>query len=207
MNTSDSDKGRRIRRIFVRGSVVVATALVIGSGVAAAAPVSSTINGCVGLSGLLRIVNPGTACGPLEKPLQWNAEGVPGPAGPQGPAGPAGPTGPAGPQGDTGAQGPAGPQGPQGVPGSSGITGYEHVFLSVPIPNGGFRTGTLECPAGKRVLSGGGVLNSSFLTLQESHGFDFDVAGVHHSGWLIDVQNGTGGDRTFSVFAICATLS
>lgn len=197
----------------MRGSVVVATALVIGSGVAAAAPVSSAINGCVGLTGLLRIVNPGTACGPLEKPLQWNAQGVPGPVGPQGPAGaqgPSGPAGPAGPKGDTGAQGPAGPQGLQGTPGpagSSGITGYEHVFLSVPIPNGAFRSGTLECPAGKRVLSGGGVLNSGFLTLQESHGFDFDVAGVHHSGWLIDVQNGTGGDRSFSVFAICANVS
>jgi len=213
MNTSDSDKGRRIRRIFVRGSVVVATALVIGSGVAAAAPVSSTINGCVGLTGLLRIVNSGTACAPLEKPLQWNAQGVPGPAGPQGPAGPSGPAGPAGDTGAPGPTGPAGPQGQQGqqgVPGpagSSGITGYEHAFLSVPIPNGGFRTGTLDCPAGKRVLSGGGVLNSSFLTLQESHGFDFDVAGVHHSGWLVDVQNGTGGDRTFSVFVICATVS
>jgi hypothetical protein len=77
----------------------------------------------------------------------------------------------------------------------------------VQIPNGAFRTGTLECPAGKRVLSGGGVLNSSFLTLQESHAFDSEVAGVRRSGWLINVQNGTGGDRTFSVFAICATVS
>jgi hypothetical protein len=81
------------------------------------------------------------------------------------------------------------------------------VFQSVAIPNGASRTGTLECPAGQRVLSGGAVLNSTFLTLQETHAFDFDVAGVHHSGWLVDVQNGLGGDRTFSVFVICANVS
>ena len=81
------------------------------------------------------------------------------------------------------------------------------MFEPVAIPNGGFRTGTVECPAGKRVLGGGAVMNSSFLTLEESHAFDFDVAGVHHSGWLVDVQNGNGGDRSFSVFAICANVS
>ena len=202
---------------MLRSGVVAVTGLVIGAGVAAAsasAPNNTVINGCVGLAGALRVLSPpATNCGLLEKPLQWNAQG---PTGPQGPAGPTGPSGPAGPAGATGAigatgatgaQGPAGPQGAQGPAGSSGITGYEHVFLSVAIPNGAFRTGTLECPAGKRVLSGGGVLNSTFLTLNESHGFDFDSGAVHHSGWLVDVQNGLGGDRTFSVFVICANVS
>jgi hypothetical protein len=81
------------------------------------------------------------------------------------------------------------------------------VFAPVDIPNGAFRSGTVDCPAGKRVLGGGGVLNSGFLTLQESHAYDFDSAGVHHSGWLVDVQNGNGGDRSFNVFAICANVS
>jgi hypothetical protein len=211
MTTSDSEKSRRIRRLLVRGSAVALTVLVIGAGIAAAAAPDSMINGCVGPTGVLRVLNPpATGCGLLERPIQWNVQGPTGPQGPAGPAGPAGPTGPAGPagpQGETGAPGPAGPQGPAGPPGPSGITGYQHVFQSVPIPNGAFRNGTLDCPAGKRVLSGGAVLNSTFLTLQESHGFDFDVAGVHHSGWFVDVQNGTGGDRDFSVFVICANVS
>jgi hypothetical protein len=212
MTTSNLEKSRRIRRNLLRAGVVVATGLVIGAGVAAAAAPSNTvINGCVGPTGLLRVLDPpATNCGLLEKPLQWNAQGPTGPQGPQGPAGtagPAGPAGPVGPQGANGALGPQGQQGPQGPAGSSGITGYEQVFRSVAIPSGAFRTGTLECPAGKRVLGGGAVLNSTFLTLQETHAFDFDVASVHHSGWLVDVQNGLGGDRTFSVFTICANVS
>lgn len=104
-----------------------------------------------------------------------------------------GASGPAGAQGETGAQGPAGPQGPQGPQGpagASGITGYQHVSATVQIPNGAFRTGTVDCSAGKRVLSGGAALRSTF-----------------RSGWLVDVQNLNGGDRTFQVFAICATVS
>lgn len=209
MNTSNSAKRRRI--LFRAGLVSVAGLVICAGVAAAAAPSDNVINGCVGPTGLLRVLNPpATNCGLLEKPLQWNAQGPAGPQGPTGPAGPVGPAGPAGPagaQGETGAQGPAGPQGPQGPAGASGLTGYQHVSASVQIPNGAFRTGTIECPAGKRVLSGGATLISTFLVLNDSHPFDVSNGSGFRSGWLVDVQSSGGGDRSFIVFAICANVS
>ena len=72
--------------------------------------------------------------------------------------------------------------------------------------DGESRTLTAECPAGKRVFGGGAELNSTFLTLNESHAFDFELAGQQHSGWFIDVTNGHGASRDVHVFAICATV-
>ena len=193
-----------MRRTLVRGSAFALIALVVGAGVAAAQPPSGTIHGCVGVTGLLRVVGPTTNCGLLETSLEWNVQGPPGP---QGPAGPAGPTGATGAQGPAGPQGPEGPQGQQGPPGPSGVTGYQQVDVAVDIPGGQGRSITAECPAGKRVFGGGAVLNNSFLTLAESHAFDFELSGVQHSGWFIDVRNTAVFTLTPAAFAICANAS
>jgi hypothetical protein len=85
-------------------------------------------------------------------------KGDPGPAGAQGPQGEPGPkgdTGEQGPKGDTGAQGPQGLPGPQGV---VGISGYEIVTVET-VPDSSVHTDVdVLCPAGKRVLGGGGRL-------------------------------------------------
>jgi hypothetical protein len=89
-----------------------------------------------------------------------------------------------------------------------GIAGYETVVKLVPIANNSGATGTVECPTGKRVLSGGtNLAGGSSLTLGDAHSFDFTSGGVQHSGWLADVHNGQNGDTTFSVYAICANVS
>ena len=84
--------------------------------------VTQRIEACAGADGRLRIIPPGQACAPGERPLFWFEAsaaspleaGTPGPAGPPGPPGPAGPTGP---------PGPAGPPGPSGAPGAVVVAG------------------------------------------------------------------------------------
>ncbi|WP_037266210.1 collagen-like protein [Kibdelosporangium aridum] len=195
MTTDSANRNHRIRRTLLRGGTAVGVVLLIGTGVAGAQPGATTIKGCVGTTGLLRVIAPAQNCGLLEKPLEWNSQG---PQGPSGPTGPAGPAGPEGPKGDTGPQGPAGP---------SGIIGYEQVFTPIDSPDGSLRSGNIDCPQGKRVFGGGATMNNLSLELVESHSYDFEVAGVRHSGWFVDVQNRGGGDRTFHVFAICANAS
>jgi hypothetical protein len=64
----------------------------------------------VGREGDLRVVAQPSDCKGNETPLEWNSEGVAGPAGPQGPAG------------EDGAPGPEGPQGPAGEHGADGAS-------------------------------------------------------------------------------------
>lgn len=120
-------------------------ALLLGTAAWAAIPDAGAYTGCYNkASGLLRVVDPATACSSNEVAITWNAEGPAGPAGPTGETGPVGPVGPTGltgatgetgpqgepgvqgvpgPQGDPGLAGPAGPQGPQGEPGVPGAPG------------------------------------------------------------------------------------
>ena len=63
------------------------------------------------------------------------------PVGGQGPAGPAGP------------QGPGGPQGPAG---QNGVAGLEIVHATTAADSDGEKTATAACPAGKKVVGGGG---------------------------------------------------
>src|SRR5436309_1149056 len=58
------------------------------------------------------LAGPTGSCGVLGQPLDWNAQGIPGPSGPQGIAGASGPSGPNGASGPFGATGATGPTGP-----------------------------------------------------------------------------------------------
>jgi hypothetical protein len=110
----------------------VALAAVAAAGVAYAAIPSSggVVTACYAKAGDLRVIDAeaGAQCKSGETPLSWDQQG------------PAGPVGPAG---------------PPGTPGASGITGYEIVVESVEI--GGAQSGGIfvDCPAGKKALSGG----------------------------------------------------
>jgi hypothetical protein len=66
------------------------------------------------------------------------------PAGQQGPVGPAGP------------QGPAGPAGPQGAAGVNGVSGVEIVYASTGMDSDTQKSIVASCPAGKKVVGGGG---------------------------------------------------
>lgn len=57
--------------------------------------------------------------------------------------------------------GPQGPQGPRGIPGEPGVSGYEQVDFKKEIGDlaqNHVANGTAKCPAGKKVLGGGGYL-------------------------------------------------
>jgi hypothetical protein len=62
---------------------------------------------------------------------------------------------PSGPAGPAGASGPQGPQGPQGPAGPVGVSAIEAVAGSVEVPIDTVGGGTMPCPAGQRVVSGG----------------------------------------------------
>lgn len=202
---------RRAARSRIAVAAASASIGLIAAGTAAYAAIpdaDGVLHGCYNTNGglltskgELRVVNTATDCKSWETPLTWNQAGQPGQQGPPGPAGPQGPQGAPGADGQDGADGAAGPQGP------AGISGYQRVSQLVSVPPDRRRTGTVDCPTGKRVLSGGAVLNNSFLDLVDSHSFDFDLAGEHHSGWLVDVRNDAGWAIDFHVYAICANVS
>lgn len=85
------------------------------------------------------------------------------------------PAGPAGPQGASGPQGAAGPQG------ATGITGYLRKFtIAGPFDSVSRKTGEASCPAGQKLLSGGGRLHYTQpatppIAIQESYAVDEDT--------------------------------
>jgi hypothetical protein len=155
-------------------------------------------------------------------------QGVPGPQGPIGPAGPRGPqglpgaTGPKGDQGEPGPAGPAGPKGdigiglqgivgPAGAPGPQGIpgvSGYQRVVVTTANEQLGAFGEVVRfanCPAGKKVVGGGGVIfNASGRWFIDSSG------PISDTQWVVAFANATGATITagqMSVTAICVTAN
>jgi len=58
--------------------------------------------------------------------------------------------------------------------------------------------GTVACPAGTVPFAGGEVVTSFDLHANVNSSFP------QAAGWAVDVNNGSGGDTTFTVYAICA---
>jgi len=113
------------------------------------------------------------------------------PAGQQGPPGPVGP------------QGPAGPAGPQGAP---GVSGFEIVNVASALSSDDEKAITATCPAGKKVLGGGGFAGSLIFT--------DDVALIASNpsgttGWRVAAQetDATGAVWLVRAYAVCANVS
>ena len=136
--------------------------------------------------------------------MQWEVEGPQGPQGPQGPIGPQGPVGPAGPIGPAGSQGPQGPVGPagaQGPAGPAGAAGYE--VVSVMVEHNFFVTDEIviaQCPAGKKVLGGGHIMNPAVGKVGHSRPHNNNTA------WYVYVDNLGGNTPFVSAWAICANV-
>lgn len=119
---------------------------------------------------------------------------------PVGRPGPQGIPGAGGPQGPRGIPGDTGPAGPQGAPGVSGHQRVESPVLSNPAHTQS--RGNVSCPAGKKLL-GGGVQGTSGSVGSQSISASYpDTATV----WAANVNNNTGEQRSFFVFAICAVV-
>jgi hypothetical protein len=147
-------------RIGRKAAITGVTALILatGSGVAAAAVMSSgpvdssgVIHGCwsnhaVKGSHRFALQNARTNCPKGTTAISWNARGV------------KGPKGSSGPQGSPGPQGAAGPSGP---PGPAGISGVVTERKDTSINWGAYQPGygdediLVACPSGDVVLTGG----------------------------------------------------
>ncbi|MEA3200558.1 MAG: hypothetical protein QOE90_1986 [Thermoplasmata archaeon] len=149
-------------------------------------------------------------------------DGAQGPAGPQGPAGvngtngaqgPAGPQGPAGVNGTNGAQGPQGVQGPQGPPGPSGTANLTYVSSAVTnvtaTTAGTQLTVNATCPAGTKVLGGGGIVGTTGGQLEKvSLQASWPATNATWSATGIITAQMTGGagapKMTVQAWAVCA---
>lgn len=96
-----------------------------------------------------------------------------------------------------GPRGPQGPQGPAGVMSTSGIT---VVTAEAAVPAGGFGSAIAFCPAGQRVVSGGGFANNGGVDgLAASEPNDASTA------WFTIMADNTGFGGTIQADALCAT--
>jgi hypothetical protein len=133
--------------------------------------------------------------------------------------GPEGPRGSQGPKGPKGAKGERGEKGDRGVPGTAGISGYEVVsqtFKEVFVQNSGGMRGlsevkTLDCPGGKRVLSGGADLGTNAAQNGQQRQVTVSLSGPTGtgSGWSVQLfNNSTSLDTSIDVevFAVCASV-
>ena len=98
---------------------------------------------------------------------------------------------------------PAGPQGPKGdagAPGAPGISGYELVYgPDVSVAAGQFGVATVDCPAGKKALGGGGGSESDApITL---------LGPYVNKDWAVAVRNDAGFSINVSAWAYCANVS
>ena len=131
-------------------------------------------------------------------------------AGPRGEPGPSGPQGETGPQGIQGETGPAGPTGPQGEPGPQGPAGYgvsgKILVKATSASNSNGKTQTVECPAGKEVLGGGGYITggSTKVVIQSSYPTGDPIP----TGWSVTAIETSNYTKAWSVtaYVICATF-
>jgi hypothetical protein len=100
---------------------------------------------------------------------------------------------------------PRGPQGPAGPPGPAGASGLQLISGSGVSNSNSPKTQQLDCPAGKKVLGGGGVLTGSTTNtfLWTSRPTD---AGT---GWIAAGRESSGGNAgswAVQTWVVCATV-
>ena len=86
---------------------------------------------------------------------------------------------------------------------SPDLNGYVVVSEEFVNPAGAQSFGEVDCPAGK-VAFGGGVLGNSFSLFQNVNSSYPAVSGGVAVGWKGYVDNGSGDDSVFLVYAVCA---
>lgn len=96
-------------------------------------------------------------------------------------------------------EGPRGPQGGRGPTGQPGSSGLAHVIEPLAIPKNTTKTWGAKCPAGTRVLSGGGSAATQGIALL-TESAPLDDAG---SGWWVGIRNETNVTVTGYAWALC----
>lgn len=130
----------RLGRV-VLAVVMLAAGVGIGTGAMVVAQNNGTVYyACVNNgSGTIKMISETGTCQGSDMRIVWNQQG---------------------PQGETGDQGPQGVPGvagPQGSPGVSGYVRHSQRHEDVTFSPGGWRYFDVDCPAGKKVVGGGGT--------------------------------------------------
>jgi len=100
-------------------------------------------------------------------------------------------------------EGPQGPKGDQGPPGQPGTAGLVYQIEPQAIPKGTTKTWGALCPAGTRVISGGGSAATTGIALLVENA-PLDDAG---SGWWVGMRNKTDATVTGYAWALCVRAS
>jgi len=114
------------------------------------------------------------------------------------PRGERGPIGPPGAKGDAGAAGPPGP---------TAVTFV--VTPPITAPTGTATSGRADCPSGQ-VPTGGGaefvyIPGETRESIKTSIPVKYPVGAAHPTAWLVWINNTTGSQVTFFVYAVCVT--
>jgi len=160
-------------RIIVAIGIVAALLVIAGVATASIPDANGTLHACVKkVGGQVRAIDPsaGQTCNSNEYPETWNLTGL------------------------DGAKGSPGPPGLQGMQGDPGSSGYEVDRTQFTADGSGDGHGEVDCPDGKRPLSGGVELSSQLRAWRNRPNDD-------GTGWVADVT-GTA-NATFAVYAIC----
>ncbi|MGA7672918.1 MAG: hypothetical protein WBW04_21050 [Nitrolancea sp.] len=204
--------GSRFSRIMLRAIVLAAALAASSVFVALGDPAPATYYGCLKNGNLSNVgTTSPDSCPNGATVISWNQQGPQGLQGPAGPQGEQGLPGPEGPVGATGQQGPAGPAGaigPQGPAGSAGLSGYQIVSAGTPHSSSPQQYLIAYCPAGKKVLGGGGA---AFIDGSGEVSFSVSAPTNDGTGWDVVANLLPGGipGTTWHlyVFAICADAS
>ena len=124
----------------------------------------------------------------------------------EGPQGPQGPKGDTGNQGDVGDTGPQGPAGPDGEPGVSGLQVRSGQFTQ----SIARRTVAVACLGGRVAIGGGASVDNpgDNVSIAQSYPIAMDLNYPNVlDGWRITAANGTSGEWTLTVYAVCADPS
>jgi hypothetical protein len=112
---------------------------------------------------------------------------------------PAGPRGEKGEKGDAGAQGPKGDKGDTGAAGAPGISGLQTILgAGVSVDPGQHGSASATCPAGKKVLGGGGGSEGTIPIT--------DLGPINDGTWIVTARNDTASPVSIKAIAICANV-
>lgn len=178
----EAGRSRTMRRAVLLAVLVLLVAGASGAAATEGRAATNKLTGCRNTStgtldqvraGLLPL---GGACGAGEVAVTWNRRG------------------PRGPQGETGAT---------GATGSPGVSGWETVSSTSVNDSSNQKTVVVNCPAGKKVVGGGGNASGGYAFLVVSQ----PVALVASGGWGVMAAEspGTSASWTLTAYAICVT--
>jgi hypothetical protein len=107
------------------------------------------------------------------------------------------------PQGPKGEKGDKGEKGEKGDAGTAGVSGYEIVTRVQSVTNSHFNNLTVSCPAGKKVIGGGGNVGT---TAGEGPLVYRSFPGSNEASWTVSSTRSPVGSWGMTGYAICISV-